>query len=400
MKKISYIKTSIVAALALCLLSGCIKEDKRLDPQFQRCRFKTGGMTTRSSSPDESIINDLNIFIFTSENTLERRIYATGESFIKEEGECCLDIRLLKGKEYNIFVCANLGYKVEISDYEELKSFRYHLAYPKDYHLGICMTGKALNVNVEPDSILDIELTRTMAKVSVTIDKSRLDKGIEWTISELRLSNCPKSVLLFGDSRADAVFANGYTVEAEELHTANGSNSCPYIDLYTFESIGNGHSEEKMQYIEMKVDYISEEYSTGKNGPLTYRFKISDDIIRNVNYRFRVIPEGDGMGEPGWDFEPAPYLKVSPGNLIAARVGDRVKIRCECYPSQTPFDIGLEELEHDRKEGIYEYYLDSDGMGVTLHCLKPGSGILYFTAGPPVNQEEMVLLVINPKQDS
>lgn len=379
---------------------GCQKEDKRLDPQFQRCRFQTGGMTTRADSPDELLISDLNIFVFTSENTLERHIYATEEDFNKEKEGYSLDIRMLKGKVYNIFVCANLGYKPAISDYMELAGFRYHLSYPEDFHKGICMTGKALNASLQPDSVLDIELTRTMAKVSVTIDRSRLDKDVEWILSEVRLSNCPKSVLLFEESSAEAVFANGFIAAEEDIHAMNGASTGHQLDLYTFESIGNSLSDEKMQYVEMKVDYISDEYSTGKNGPLTYRFRIADDIIRNVNYRFRIMPEGDGMGEPGWDFEPAPYLKVSPGNLIVARVGDKVQIRCEYFPSHTPFDIGLEELEHDRKEGIYEYYLDGDGMGVTLDCLKPGSGILYFTAGPPVNQEEMVLLVINPNEDS
>lgn len=387
---------SFVLALTISILNSCDKTDKRLDPQFQRCRFLTGGMTTRGVSPDEMQISDLNIFIFSDDNFLEEHIYTGTEPLETDSKGCYMDLKLILGKKYNIFVWANLGYRPNISSFEELSSFRYHLSHPDDFRNGICMTGEVLGIKPVRNSVLDIFLTRTMAKISVRVDRSGLEEGIIWEVCGLKLCNCPKSILMYGESRPEEVFANGFVADEEILYELNRETVSPYTDLYTLESLENGASEKTMQYVEMKVDYISEDYSTGKNGPLTYRFKVSEDIVRNVNYRFRVRPEGDGLKEPGWDFEPAPYLRVSPGNLIAARVGDKIKIRCEYFPSYTPFDIGLEELEHDRKEGIYNYVLDDDGMGVELTCLKPGSGILYFTAGQPVNQEEMVLIVINP----
>ena len=75
-------------------------------------------------------------------------------------------------------------------------------------------------------------------------------------------------------------------------------------------------------------------------------------------------------------------------------VGDTIKVRCSYSPPDTAFDIGLEELEYDSERGIYDYILDSDGHGVSLILRSAGMGILYMSAGEPLNETGMLVIEV------
>jgi hypothetical protein len=55
----------------------------------------------------------------------------------------------------------------------------------------------------------------------------------------------------------------------------------------------------------------------------------------------------------------------------------------------------MEELEYDRERGIYDFVIDSDRKGVSLTLKNPGTGILYMTAGSPVNETGMLVIEVN-----
>ena len=55
-------------------------------------------------------------------------------------------------------------------------------------------------------------------------------------------------------------------------------------------------------------------------------------------------------------------------------------------------EFGKEELEYDKSRGIYDYSMDKDNHGVTLHLKSPGSGIVYIEAGAPADAAEMVAI--------
>ena len=88
-------------------------------------------------------------------------------------------------------------------------------------------------------------------------------------------------------------------------------------------------------------------------------------------------------------------MKIYPGNFIRGRIGDRIHVECEYFPPDAPFDIGFEELEYDKSRGIYDYVIDEDGKGVELTLTGNGSGMLYMEAGYPVNQSEMIVIVVD-----
>ena len=110
---------------------------------------------------------------------------------------------------------------------------------------------------------------------------------------------------------------------------------------------------------------------------------------------------GDGLSDDGWRVDKSGltsyspyYMKVTPGTFIRGKVDESFHIRCEYYPSSASFDIGLEELEYDKSRGIYDYALDEDGNGVTLLLKGKGSGMLYMETGAPINQAEIITVIV------
>lgn len=94
------------------------------------------------------------------------------------------------------------------------------------------------------------------------------------------------------------------------------------------------------------------------------------------------------------EFSPY-YMKIYPGNFIRGKTGEEIHVRCEYFPPSAPFDIGTDYLESDRERGIYDYRIDEDGKGVTLSLKKNGSGLLYMDTGYPLNQSEMIVIVVD-----
>ena len=143
------------------------------------------------------------------------------------------------------------------------------------------------------------------------------------------------------------------------------------------------------------------------DSPLLYRVYLRDglrslDVERNCHYHITVIPEDDGLSGGGWRVDKSgigpstPLFKMHPGNYVEGHVGDTLRIWCECYPKTAPFDPGYEELNYDKSRGIYDYAVDDDGHGVTLYLKKAGTGIVYMSAGAPINQSGMVIVYVNP----
>lgn len=94
-------------------------------------------------------------------------------------------------------------------------------------------------------------------------------------------------------------------------------------------------------------------------------------------------------------FDP-PFFIMYPGTYVSGHVGESIHIWCEFFPPDATFDPGYEELNFDKSRGIYDYMIDEDGHGVTLSLKKPGTGIVYMTAGAPVNESGMTLVEVLP----
>ncbi len=347
--------------------------------------------TTRSALPDEDRISDVAVFIFNSSGYMEDRIF-------RDSGER-LDITLLRGCGYTIFACANLGYRPNLSTLEQVREFRCHFSRPDDFSRGIPMSACLTKfIAPEKDCTVRIELERTMARLTLMVDKSRLDEGVNVDITEARIGGEARSVSMFAPSRAmneDDLFPAGYWRE-----WSRGA------EIYLTENL-SGNDELTGTYVEIRAQYDSPKLYTAAGQELIYRFRLGD-VTRNSHYTVTVIPEGDGLGDsrtPAWridrsglssKYDGSPWFRYYPANYIEGHIGDVIRVWCEFSPPDAPFDIGIEELERDRREGIYDYVLDKDGKGVTLTLKGKGTGILYPSAGPPVNESAAIMIVCEP----
>lgn len=124
-----------------------------------------------------------------------------------------------------------------------------------------------------------------------------------------------------------------------------------------------------------------------------YRIKINEGkgLERNVKYFLNITIDGRG----GEVIETG-AMTLYPGNIITGKDGEDVRVWVEVDPPYTEVIFDQEDLEFDKERGIYDYELDPDGKGVTLHLLRGGTGMFCIDAGPPVNDGCLVIVVCNP----
>lgn len=414
--------------LSLCswlsVLHGCTGYDTTEDTAELRITIGSSAFfITKADMPDQNKISDINILIFDANGTLERKAYV-------DSGQRAYEVLLLKGMKYTIYVCANFGYPVSAVNLEEVSQMEFHLAYPDEYREGIPMAATVTDILITEDTDIEVELERLMAQVSLKMDRSRLSDGVRMDVISVRIGNCPKKVRPFATSRAvseDDCFRVGFNhddIRCSPLNSCGLDGISEEISLYMLENMQGRFSDKDLtadqekvfrehdprkeicSYIEMEMEYSYGD-SASVNKPLIYRFYLGEDrnslnVERNCHYHITVTPEDDGLKGDGWRVDKTgisyvgiPSLEQYPGDYIVGNIGDVIHIGCHLTPSYVPFDIGLDYLEADRTEGIYEYEIDKDGHGVTLTLTGPGRGLIYMEAGDPINDAALFLIEVN-----
>lgn len=384
-------------------------------------RFDAGRMMTRAIDPDEEMISDISLMIFDETGAAE-------DCFWLPRGKRECTARLIMDKEYTFCACANFGYQVYADHIDELEEITFHMAYPDEYREGIPMYSmEKVRITDEPEVTLNLK--RLMAKISLRIDRSRLDKDVEMHVRSVRIGNCPRMANVFTQSRVrdgDDCFPAGFTrgaLEAAGLNINASKGMSKEISLYMLENMQGEipHSvtsdsdkvfdkddpmREKCSYIEIEMDYISDQMYSQSKG-LIYRFYLGEDrksldVERNCHYHITVTPENDGLSDDGWrvdksdltEFGP-PSIMGYPSNYIRGDIGDRIHIWCEYSPWNAPFDVGISYMEDDKDEGIYDYEIDEDGRGAVLTLTGPGRGLIYMEAGDPINDAALFIIEVN-----
>ena len=384
-------------------------------------RIADSDFITKSYLPDETHISDINILIY------DRRGDLTYNSFIKEQ---TCKASLIIGETYTICACVNFGHKVIAQTLEELKNLEFHLAYPDEYKGGIPMCALLKNHLIAQEGHINLEPVRLMSKISIRLDRSKLNKGIDMIVTGLRIGNCPKKVKVFENSRitsGDECFNVGFSLDDAGCYGLNRENTLRQsesVSLYMLENMQGSFSEtgltadmekvfeeydvrrEVCSYIEIDMDYSSGIWHSDK-APLRYRFYLGEnlnslDIQRNCHYHITVCPEDDGLKGEGWRVDKSGLKYISetsleqyPADYIVGNIGEKIHIGCIVTPAEAPFDIGRDYLEADKASGIYDYEIDADGHGVTLTLTGPGRGLIYMEAGAPVDDAVLFIIEVN-----
>ncbi|MGN0190417.1 MAG: hypothetical protein ACI39U_02055 [Candidatus Cryptobacteroides sp.] len=404
----------------MCLLDVCgctaVGDDTRATADI----VLSAEEITTKADPEGDAIRDANIFIFSDSGFLEKSAYVTGDRY---------EAMFVEHRRYSIFVCANFGYPVQIRDRSELESLLFHLAHPGDFSTGVPLSGSVENIS--PSGEIRIPLRRLCSKISISIDRSRLDPDVKMIVSSLEIGNCPRYCRVFAPSAVedpDGCFPVGFGrdyLECAGLNSAGTDGLSGEVSLYMLENLqgefpGNPASDgEKVlpenhpasgvcSYVELGIEYESE-YSFTSGGLLKYRFYLGDscrdaNVGRNCHYHIKVTPQGSGISEDSWRIDKSALVtetvfKMEPEGYIEAEIGEQIHIRCTCSPEWAPFYCGDEELEEDHARGIYDYVKDEDGRGVLLTITGYGTGMVYMSAGNPINQAGLLYIHVKDKEE-
>ena len=418
-----------VLLLVLSLMIGCDSRDR--DDRYAGTVLVLdleGSTPTRSGLPDETLVSDINLLIYNSEGLLEERRFLSGRQLTVTDGAVRLKTGLLKGVPYDIFAAANIGYALPALSRKDIESYRYHLAYPDEYSRGMPMSAHLDGYVNEGETEVLLPLVRTMARIDVNIDRSKLDSDVSFQVTSVHIGNGPSSVRLFGDSRAESatqVFAGGFSLEGKLVQALNIDQTTGVsgsVSLYLPENLQGdllttkdergkvfteGQYDKVCSYLEIRGSYHSDSWHTRAGEPLVYRFYLGDgpgnfDIFRNTACKVTVHLEGTGLGEDGWRVDksrliPETRFSLHPAAYNECRSGDDFHLWCEVFPADVDFEIEPVAWDDDeRVHNLYTFDVDPDGHGLTIHTWKGGSVMVYFKAGPPVNRDTLALVVIDP----
>lgn len=310
----------VSVAAAGIMMPGCAEmDDEALTPGYAEVTVRIegpDGVAGKSEDPGECLISDVNLFIFNSQGVLDEWRYFSGNEL--------KSIRLIRGAEYTVYACVNLGIEIDdIIDEEDLRERRYYMAYPDEYRMGMPMTGVVSGLRVEEDMDFTVPVTRMMARVSVSVDRSGLDDGVVLDVRSMRVGNCPNSTSMFPPGKAvndRHLFASGFMKSEEQVSELNYNahdGVSGEVSLYLMENMQGEDASGVCSYVELKVDYESDIYMCTRYSYLLYRFYIRDEdgsynVRRNRHYHITVRPVGDGLGTmDGWRVDASHLMKRS-----------------------------------------------------------------------------------------
>ncbi len=321
------LKTLTILFSLVC--SGCGLLDMEGAKTEATLHLSYDSSMTRSADPDETMISDVNIFIFNKEGLLEERMYLESRQLFPGTNGISCRIRIGENLGYSVFACANLRYELkDITTIESLESHRYHMAYPDEYSKGMAMTGYIKDIGDIPDGHLELPLARMMSRISLRIDRNRLSSGVKFIVSSVKIGNCPRSATLFGPSHTlgrHDVFSSGFSKSNAQVNPLNRESSpgiSEEVSVYMLENMhgdlleGTPDDENKVlddsdvfagicSYIEIRAEYDSPDYHSKPGEYLIYRFYLGEDrdnfdVERNCHYHFTIMPEDTGLIEDSW----------------------------------------------------------------------------------------------------
>ncbi len=331
-------KNLIILSLLISLYFSCSKlTDNDIIEEDYTLVLSSNTINTRSNI-DENKISDLNIFIINSD-IIEKHIYIGRREIKYNNNQVVCPIRLIAGINYEIRVCANLGYKLNIMDIEDLNQYRFYVSHPKEYLGGLPMAGKYKLISNKNNKTIKLELERLLAKISIQIDRSNLDQSIKLKIKGLSIKQSPKSIYLFNESKAinnADIFPYGYNVTNDDipkLNLINNQGISKSVNLYMLENcfgdllLDKYANEDKVldkyevkaklaSYIEIKAEYYSNEYYTKADEYLIYRFYLGEnsknfDVFRNSHYNITVKFIGNGLRLDNWKIDKRALKKTN-----------------------------------------------------------------------------------------
>ena len=263
-----------VSALLLACTRGVAESDMYIETAL--ILSTADDLSTRATSPDETLITDYNIFIFNAFGDLEESAYLKGKHL-------AYHTRLLRNVPYTVLAAANMGFQLPIHCLSDAREYRYRMAYPDEYRGGIPMAAVLEKVNMQEQ--MPLRLGRLMARIDIQMDRRELEAGTLVKVTDVLIGNGPVSVTLFPGScleTASQAFQQGFSLHNDALEALNRDDSDGLSGTVSLYLLENG-SETHQSYVEIRAEYHSDTFHTDPLGPLIYRIPLGR-VVRNTVY--------------------------------------------------------------------------------------------------------------------
>lgn len=409
-----FITDALTAALAMIvILTSCTRES--IADAGAECTIEFVAEGTKALVPDETKLNDINFYIIGENGLEEYHCYLAGS-------RNKIPIRLLAGRKYSFYAYGNAGYDCGHLGGRRIEEMKHYMSYPDSYSHGMPVSGCLEDMSITQDQTLTIHLGHIMSKISIRIDRSELDRDVEFTVAGARIGRCPRAAYVWGSGHAnsrDDFFENGFTLDAGEVSALNyipQSKLSAEASLYMMENAlpaGEKADPDLCSYIELDVDYNSpDKYTEG--GGLKYRFYLREDngysVERGCHYHITVCPRADALQcEDSWrldksnlkDVELSSYLLLSPSgssmngiwydHYYSLEKGSSMHIDFEYLPKNMSISLREDLVKDDLEGGRIRWEMDSDGGGMWIRSLGIAcSAPMEIICGYPMNDYELI----------
>ncbi|MGM9774637.1 MAG: Ig-like domain-containing protein [Candidatus Egerieousia sp.] len=309
---------------------------------------------TRSVNLNENQISDLNAAVYNSRGKLVVNAYM--------KKDFSLEAALNAGERYKIYLTANAGREIVFIKESEMLQYAHSISSPEnivDAKGGALMTGFVGPISLSDGQTVNVVMKRAVAKLVVRGDFSRLNPGINLTITGIAIRNIPNEVKLFGTNKPDAaskIFSSGYDGDADDVADFSSTGAVFYMMENMQGTLQPSNTDEKQKvldedcpcyklcsYLEITANYLSSDHS----GILKYRFYLGKnvttnyDIERNTTQNITVFFSGDGsIDETTWRVDIdglntfAKVINITPPSLDFMEIGVVKRLTANVQPSE------------------------------------------------------------------
>ena len=289
-------------------------------------------VTAKSSfNWNDDAINDIQLFIFDKDGNLHDQVFSDNTDNLHFRG--------IVGNTYHILAAANLGERLETEDIGTLLSIERPVSFSDIASKGIPMFSRqGVEIVIDNDStVLDLTLTRMLARIDVSLDKTLLGKKDGFSVKSVIIRNAVNAFHPFEENVKQEQDAAGYGFDCASNADVELLNNGGVISLYAFENMqgtllpGNTDPWDKVpenipanagfcSYLELSCTYAGENESSED---IAYRMYLGKDattnfdVVRNTVYRIIFCPtEKEIYGNRGsWKIESSGWVDNRPETI-------------------------------------------------------------------------------------
>lgn len=393
MKRTVTVLLSLVFLLTVGCMSGPEGEDMRSGSATISLTVDTSSQSKSSTIADESIVRDLNVWVFNSSGTLDESHYFDGLT-INTYGTVSFESST--GGRSSLVVIGNAGRELQAPG-SNMDKVSFQKIYPAASPGAVLMVGEGLLNMTSTGLSSNVILNRAMSRIALRTELASSLKasggvlGGNVRIREAKFCNSPAVFQIqpysawnsVREFKADSgtLFQTGDSLTDTDISTLQAGGTVYLYSLPNFTDVEYrdkpGSSTQYASFLEMTVDFDS--FGAVSAGSAVCRFYANDGstigLEGGCSYSCLVVLSNDGSSNT-WRKDD--FRFIIPSTFIAGEEKEVMLYSQTHSVSDVSFSLSettgiMENGEFRIGEKVYGDYLN----GVKVTALTEGTGVLY-----------------------